>query len=95
MARITKHAIPRQGLSAPVNVPLPPRARVLSAAIEGVKPVVYVLGEGEPTQPRWFQLLWTLDRWPDGASYIGTVKLQGSEGEAVAWHVIELAEGPE
>jgi hypothetical protein len=90
--RITKHLIPRQGLHQPVNVPLPAGADVLSACTDGVRPVIYVRGEGEPTEPRWFRLLWTSEEWPRGARFIGTVKVVAQEGGAEVWHLVELTE---
>jgi hypothetical protein len=88
--KISKHIVPHQALSGPVNVPLPPGAIVLAAQIDGVRPTLYVRGEGEPSEPRWFQALWTADRWPEGAAYVGTVRVVSIEGGAAVWHLVEL-----
>lgn len=86
---ITKHVIPREALHEPANVPLPRRAQVLSVCHDGGKPVLYAAGEGEPVEPRWFRLCWTRDTVPDGAQFVGTIRV-GVEGGGIVWHCFEL-----
>lgn len=89
--KVLKYTLPREALSQPVNVPMPPAAQVLSVGHEGLRPVIYSVGEGEATEPRWFQIVWTHQFWPNGAQFLGTVKVDVAGGPAV-WHIIELPE---
>jgi len=89
LRRVLKYTIPRESLHQPVNVPMAPGAQVLSVAVESMRPILYAVGDGEATEPRWFQALWTRDPWPDGARFVGTVRMAGPDGHVV-WHVVEL-----
>jgi hypothetical protein len=89
-SRLLKFVIPHQALSAPVNLPLPAGAIVLSVSVDGVRPVLYVAGVGDAIEPRWFQLCWTADPVPELAQFLGTVKMPAAEGGSAVWHVFEF-----
>lgn len=97
MRCVIKATIPRECLrEQPVNVPLPRGSRVLTVGAEGLIPCLYVEATHETVaelEPRWFLAVMTGPRAeiPDGAPYLGTVRMPPADGgAALVLHLFEV-----